>query len=110
MGRFTSSITSPMMSSVARRGEVLVAAFCKRNLRARHDQRHRHIESIVVEAEVHRIKIERHVGGGQIAGQLLFEIALAVFAAGMLEVRGRIIAGRYSSFTPGRFTFTVSLR
>ena len=50
------------------RGLVLVAALHKRNLRSRHDERHGDVETILIEAEVHGVKIDGHVGGRQIAG------------------------------------------
>ena len=62
------------------RGLVLVAALDKRNLRTRHDQRDRHIEAVFVEPEIHGVQIDRHVGGRQIAGQLLFQLLLAILA------------------------------
>ncbi len=62
------------------RGLVLVAALDERNLRAGHDERNRHEEAVFVEAEVHGVHVDRHVGGRQIAGELILEFLLAVFA------------------------------
>ncbi len=56
------------------RGLVLVAALHKGNLRAGHDERNRHVEAVGVEAEVHGVHVDGHVGGGQIAGQLILRV------------------------------------
>ncbi len=49
------------------RSLVFVAALHKGNLRARHDQRNRHEEAILIQAEVHRVEIDGHVGRRQVA-------------------------------------------
>ena len=72
---------------------VLVTALHKRNLRARHDQRDRHKESILIQAEIHSVHINRHICSRQVAGQLFLKLALAVLMAGMLEVCRRVVAG-----------------
>ena len=45
-----------------------VAALHKRNLRAGNDQRNRHKETVIVEAEIQSVQIDGHVGGRQVAG------------------------------------------
>ena len=74
-------------------GFVLVSALDEGDLRAGHDDGDGDVVVRVVSAEVERLQVDGDIGCGQVAGELVLELALAIFACGVLVVGGGVVAG-----------------
>ena len=90
-------------------GLTAVAAFDEGDLRAGDDRTRRARRSEVVgaciTAEVIGLQVNLDVGGGQIAGELLLELALALVFVGVLVVGGGVVAGAVFELYVGAIDF-----